>query len=85
MTHLFLQTCFVYGTYLFQKYHRITGKTRVSSSYRASYVYMSGQTALCHTAGDSRCNNGRTVTVAYVVLNDKYGSKSPLLASHHGT
>ncbi len=85
MTHLLLQPCFIYGAYLLQKYHRITGKPRVGAPHRASYVYMGRQTALCHTAGYCRRYNGRAVTVAYVVLNDKYGSKSSLLTAHHGT
>ena len=45
---------------------------------------MGGQLRLVHFGCNSCADHGRTMSVAYIIQNNKYRSDTSLLASHHG-
>jgi hypothetical protein len=87
MSHLIFKTPFVYRAYLLEQNHRIALKSRTVAVDRAAcaaYLDMSGQFDLVDPARYRRRNDGRTVSVANVVLHDKNGTHSSLLRSDNG-
>lgn len=81
VSHFFLQTALVESSDLLEQDHRIFCE---SDSIRAD-VDMGGKSCFSHTGGDRGGDHSRAVTVANIVLYNKYGSQSALLTSYNGT
>jgi len=80
MSHFFLEALFIQCTDLLQQDDRILGE----SCTLGVDVDMRGELGLTHSGCNRRCNDGRAVAVADVVLYDQYGAKSPLLGADDG-
>lgn len=81
MTHFLFKAFFVDSTDLLQKDHGILLK----SDLACVYVYVGRQTSLAHFACDRGGDDGGTVFVAHVILNNENGAQTALLTSHDRT
>ena len=81
MSHFFSETGLVNGTYLFQKNYRILDE----SEALGINVNMRGQFCFSQTAGNGGGNDGWTVFVSDIILNDENGTESALFASDDRT
>lgn len=79
--HSLPQTGFINCSYLFQQYNAVTAQSATLSRK----LNVSRKPCFSHLRGYGGSYNRRAMFIARIILNDKHGAHTPLLAADDGT